>query len=163
MISTHKGLEDVLYTANPLFEMILFLLLCCGRGLNLGLELPRQLYTRRCDGFLGMTQAGRVGGGCDGLASSVIDSLCRSQSGGTFSSNPMPRRTGEWYSWGNIQEFVSSVPWPSLILMDILGSGNIQEPECVIDSGDLAAGLLPMLSPGDFQAPGGLQKGHSSP
>ena len=163
MISIHKGLEDILYTANPLFEMLLFSLFCCDRGLNLGLELPRQFYTMRCDDFLGMTQLGRVGGGFAELKSSVIDSLWKSQRGGTFNSNPVPRRTWKWHSWGNIQEFVSSVQWPRPILMDVFGSVNNQEPECIIDPGDLAAGLLSHVVPRWQPAPGILQKGPSSP
>lgn len=133
MICTHKGLEDILYTANPVFEMLLFSLFCGGRGLNLGLELPRQFYTMRCGGFLEMTQPGRVEEGFAELKSGVIDSLWKSQRGGTFSSNPVPRRTWKWHSWGNSQEFVSSVQWPRPILMDVFGSENTEEPECTID------------------------------
>ena len=151
MICTHKGLEDILYTANPVFEMLLFSLFCGGRGLNLGLELPRQFYTMRCGGFLEMTQPGRVEEGFAELKSGVIDSLWKSQRGGTFSSNPMPRRTWKWHSWGNSQEFVSSVQWPRPILVDVFGSENTEEPECTIDPEILLLACCPMLSPGDSQ------------
>lgn len=85
--------------------MPLVSLFYCARGLSLGLEFLRPSYTMRRVMFSGMTQLGE---GFARLESSVIDSLCRSQTGGTFSPSPMPRRTGETYSWGNIQEFASS-------------------------------------------------------
>lgn len=158
-LSVHTRVWRYSLRCKPLFEMLFFSLFCCGRGLNLGLELPRQFYTMRCDGFLGMTQPGRVGGGFAELKNSVIDSLWKSQRGGTFSSNPVPRRTWKWCSWGSIQEFVGRVQWPRPFHMDIFGSENTQEPECVIDPEDLAADLLVPCCPQVTASPWNFTEG----